>query len=214
VCHNVTNHQTGLIFLESNTVTVGGTITNSRCQCFITTDCDSTLTFFAITIQLTQVNATVCAEEIFFTDAQYPQLTRNVTCRNDDNVVYNQTLFTTISNMATFSFVVTGQQKGKFFILVQSSVPTANVTLNCGTPAVLALNQSQQCPTRTTTTVSPTTTTVTQKPVNETFNSSLACTRGESQTYHVIDCRDHYKDGGTRVLDITRIFSGTTPLSR
>lgn len=213
VCRNGTYHQTGQLYLESNTVNVGEPVTNGRCQCLVTTDCDSNLTFFAVTVQLTQVNTSVCAEEFFLTDAKYPQLTSNVTCRNDDNVVYNQTLFTTLSNMATFSLAVIGQQKGKVYVRVQSSVPTANITVTCGAPAVLALNQSQQCP-NSITTIPTTSTTVNEKPEGSTFNSSLACTRGETQTDHIIDCKDHYPDGGRRSLSIIRVFYGATPLSR
>lgn len=108
--------------------------------------------------------------------------------------------------MVTFNLAVTGRQKGQVYILAQASLATANVTLTCGTPVDQLLSQAQQCPT-----TAPTSTAL---PEGAIFNSSLACTRGAQQTYHNLDCKDHYSDGGERALSILRVFYGATPISR
>lgn len=232
ICNDVTNQQTGQIYLDSNTFLLGNSVANTQCKCVLSTDCGSSLAFVAINVLLTQrVNSSQCAETIGFTDFLNPQLTANVTCT--DEVSYNQTLFTTHSNIATFSLQVTGQQKGKLYIRVQASNKASNVTLRCGAGADQLDNHTQQqCPIQTTTTsLTTSTSTVTSSPTTPSqttsttsgttvpaegsiFNSSLACTRGEQLTNHNIDCRDHYPDGGTRSLSILRIFYGATPLSR
>ncbi|CAG5116501.1 unnamed protein product [Candidula unifasciata] len=149
VCSDINDRQIGRLYLESNTVLVGKTVTNTICQCLITTDCDSSLSFYGIVVQLTQINATTCAEEITFADVRYPQLSARVNCTDDDNVLYNKSLFTSLSNVASFQFLVTGQQLGKIYIRAQSSVNTASVTLICGQSVAQTVGQIQQCPNQT-----------------------------------------------------------------
>lgn len=133
-----------VIYLDSNGYFNNSDVKDSEFHCVAQTECNSSLSFIALFLRRGLTNDSHCAEEFAFQDGKYPEMQSNVTCAAG-NLIFNQVLFTSTSNVATINMSVTGRHTGKVFIKIKSSQETSDVVLTCGTEFKRVVDKLEPC---------------------------------------------------------------------
>ncbi|XP_005104741.1 uncharacterized protein LOC101861304 [Aplysia californica] len=122
----------GEIFLDSNHVISNDKLSDSECSCIVVSECGAEMTFTALDVWLKSENGS-CVEELFFTDAHNSSVKEQYTCRDPDESIHDQVIFTSHSNAVNLRMNVTGEHIGNVFIRVTTPHPASGIQLLCGT---------------------------------------------------------------------------------